>query len=83
MSDCAPLQPQLKKNLTKFSFFNDNPDAESIPDYFYFDLDTVRKKYPELDLDRLKSISLIFDKTPEGVVILDDISFVKLPTSAR
>ncbi|WP_172283432.1 chlorophyllase/cutinase-like alpha/beta fold protein [Chryseobacterium sp. LAM-KRS1] len=83
LSDCAPLQPQLKKNLTKFSFFNDNPDAESIPDYFYFDLDTVRKKYPELDLDKLKSISLIFDKTPEGVVILDDISFVKLPTSTR
>ncbi|WP_261511956.1 alpha/beta hydrolase [Chryseobacterium paludis] len=78
LSECAPLQPQLKKNLTKFSFFNDNGDAESIPDYFYFDLDILQKKYPTMDLNSLKSISFIFDKSPEGAIILDDVSFVKL-----
>ncbi|MBK1896241.1 alpha/beta hydrolase family protein [Chryseobacterium paridis] len=81
LSDCAPLQPQLKKNITKFAFFNDYVNAEAIPDYFYFDLDTLQKKYPALDLNGLKSISFIFDKTPEGVIILDDVSFVKLSGS--
>ncbi|ASK28902.1 hypothetical protein CEY12_01705 [Chryseobacterium sp. T16E-39] len=83
LSTCAPLQPQLKKNLTKFAFFDDNGDAESIPDYFYFDLDTLHKKYPTLDLNSLKSISLIFDKSPEGAIILDDVSFVKLSDSPK
>ncbi|ASW73903.1 hypothetical protein IQ37_17960 [Chryseobacterium piperi] len=79
LSECAPLQPQLKKNLTKLSFFNDNADAEAIPDFFYFDFNMLQKKYPQLDLGSLKSISFIFDKSPEGVIVLDDVSIVKLP----
>lgn len=79
LSECAPLQPQLKKNLTKFSFFNDSADAEAIPDFFYFDLDALQRKYPQLDLNSMKSISFIFDKSPQGVIVLDDVSFVKLP----
>ncbi|KAA2243432.1 hypothetical protein F0L74_13115 [Chitinophaga agrisoli] len=78
LSDCAPLQPQIKKKLTKFAYLNSNDDAESIPDFFYFNLDALQKKHPEFVLDKLHNVRLIFDRSKSGVIILDDIGFTDL-----
>jgi dienelactone hydrolase len=75
LSECAPLQPQIKKHLTKFAFLNTNDDAESIPDIFYFNLDKLHEKHPEFAMNKLHSLRFIFDRSPSGVVILDDVGF--------
>jgi dienelactone hydrolase len=78
LSDCAPLQPQIQKKLTKFACLNSNDDAESIPDFYYFDLDALQKKHPAFVMNKLRSVRLVFDKSPSGVIILDDVGFADL-----
>jgi hypothetical protein len=78
LSECMPLQPQIQKKLTKFAFLNQNDDAESIPDFFHFNLDTLQSKHPEFDMHRLRSIGFIFDQSKSGVIILDDVGFMAL-----
>lgn len=76
LSSCSPLQAQLQKKLTKVAFLNTNEDAEAIPDFFYFDLDTLKKNNAKLDLNNLRKVSFIFDQSPSGVIALDDIGFM-------
>lgn len=76
LSECMPLQPQIKKNLAKYAFLTSNDDAESIPDFFYFDLDALQKKHPEFVMNKLRSLQLIFDQSKAGVIILDDVGFM-------
>lgn len=78
LSECMPLQRQIKKKLTKYAFLNANDDAEAIPDFFYFNLDKLQPKYPNFSMNKLHSIRFIFDKSPSGVIILDDIGFMDL-----
>lgn len=78
LSECAPLQPQIKKKLTKFAFLNPFDDAETIPDLFYFNLDKLQQQHPEFVMNKLHSIRFIFDRSPSGVIILDDIGFTDL-----
>ncbi|SEL52575.1 poly(ethylene terephthalate) hydrolase family protein [Parapedobacter koreensis] len=78
LSNCSPLQPQLKKKLTKFAFLNTNDDAEPVPDFFYFDLDRLHREHPTFDQKNVRALSFIFDQSPAGVLILDDIGFMKL-----
>jgi len=78
LSQCAPLQPQIKKKLTKYAFLNANDDAEAIPDFFYFDLDELQKKHPGFSMNNLRSIGFVFDQSSSGVIILDDIGFMAL-----
>lgn len=79
LSDCAPLQPQIRKKLAKFSFLNPYDDAETIPDLFYFNLDKLHQQHPGFVMNKLHSIRFIFDKSPSGVIILDDLGFSQLP----
>ena len=76
LSECMPLQPQIKKNLAKYAFLTSNDDAESIPDFFYFNLDALQKKNPAFVMNKLRSIQLIFDQSKAGVIILDDVGFI-------
>ena len=77
LSECMPLQPQIKKNLAKYAFLTSNDDAESIPDFFYFNLDALQKKNPAFVMNKLRSIQLIFDQSKAGVIILDDVGFME------
>ncbi|MGH7483263.1 MAG: alpha/beta hydrolase family protein, partial [Longimicrobiales bacterium] len=36
------------------------------------------ERNPALDLSRLRTLALVFDRSPAGVVILDDVGFVRL-----
>jgi hypothetical protein len=70
------LQPRIQKNLTKFSFLEQEANSESIPDFFYYDIKKLSKKNKSFKIDQLKSISFVFDRTPSGVIILDDVGFM-------
>jgi len=78
LSACAPLQPQIQKHLAKFAFLSRDDDAESIPDLFYFNLDTLQKQHPDFMMHRLHSIGFVFDRSASGVVILDDVGLMAL-----
>ncbi|GAA0545258.1 poly(ethylene terephthalate) hydrolase family protein [Chitinophaga japonensis] len=78
LSACAPLQPQIQKKLAKFAFLSKDDDAESIPDFFYYNLDMLQKQHPAFLMNSLYSIGFIFDRTASGVVILDDVGLMEL-----
>lgn len=77
LSACKPLQPPMQKQLTKWSLFEEGDPSETIPDFFYFDLDALAQKNPEFRLQNLQSIQFLFNRTPSGSVILDNIGFMR------
>jgi len=76
LSSCSLLQPQIAKHLSKFDFLNDYPNSEAVPDFFYFDVAKALGDHSGFELNNLKEIRFIFDKTPSGEIIVDDISLI-------
>lgn len=76
LSDCSLLYPPIQKNLYKFSFLGQGANSESVPDFFYFDIDKLSKRNNSFSIDQLKFVRFIFNKTPSGVIILDDVGFM-------
>jgi hypothetical protein len=79
LSSCSLLQPQVAKNLSKFDVFNDYPNSEAVPDFFYFDIDKLLGAETKFEIKDLKEIKFIFNKTRSGDIILDDLSLVDKP----
>lgn len=73
LSQCSYLQPQIAKNISKFRILDDSPNSETIPDHFYYDLRTLAKSNPLFQVNRIKQIKLVFDKTASGAIVLDDV----------
>ncbi|GAB3010157.1 hypothetical protein GCM10027051_09640 [Niabella terrae] len=73
LSRCSYLQPRISKNISKFRIFNNSPNSEAIPDYFYFDLTGLAKANPAFHINELKQIKFLFDRTKSGSIVLDDI----------
>lgn len=80
LSSCSTLQPQIAKNLGKFSFFDDYPNSEAVPDFFYFDIAKLLNAETKLQLNDLKKIKFIFNKTRSGDIILDDLALIDKPS---
>jgi hypothetical protein len=76
LSTCSYLQPRIKNKITKLSFLNQNSVSEGIFDFFYFNLAHVTSLNPEFRIAELQKISFVFDRTPEGLIILDDLGFM-------
>lgn len=76
LSNCSLLQPQIAKHLSKFDFLNDYPNSEAVPDFFYFDLAKALGNHSDFELNDLKEIRFIFDKTPSADIIVDDIALI-------
>jgi hypothetical protein len=79
LSSCAYLQPQVAKNLSKFNLFNDYPNSEAVPDFFYFDVAKILGVHTPFQLNDLRNIKFVFDKTVSGDIILDDLSLINKP----
>jgi hypothetical protein len=76
LSSCSILQPQIAKHLSKFDFLNDYPNSETVPDFFYFNIAQALNSGAKFQIDDLKEIKFIFNKTPAGDIIVDDISLI-------
>lgn len=76
LSSCSLLQPQMAKNLSKFDLFNDYPNSEAVPDFFYFDIEKILGGNSLFKVNDLKKIRFIFNKTPSGDIIVDDIALI-------
>ncbi len=79
LSHCSVLQPQIAKNLGKFNFFNDYANSEAVPDFFYFDVAKLLNAETKFELNNLKEIKFIFNKTRSGDIIVDDLSLIDKP----
>jgi dienelactone hydrolase len=79
LGDYAPLRPPLVTQLAKSPFKIVLPEAEIVMQYYEFSLETFRALNPAFDPGSLQSIRFIFDQTPEGVVVLDNIGIRQEP----
>ncbi|MFH1194995.1 MAG: alpha/beta hydrolase [bacterium] len=75
------LTPQLKTELTKWNFIYDiasDKPVERVLQYVSIPTTHLESKNKVFDPGILKSIKFIFDKSPEGEIILDKIGYGEL-----
>ncbi|MBN1260933.1 MAG: MFS transporter, partial [Anaerolineae bacterium] len=75
LSAFAPLQPQIEVQLLKAAFMTDLPRGEIVFQSYAFPLSAFAEVNPALDAAQLAAIHFIFDRSEEGVIVLDDIGF--------
>jgi hypothetical protein len=76
LSKCSPLQPLLKRKMTKMSFMQTSGETESIQQFLYFPLNELDCTMQEFDIENIAGISFIFDRTPTGVIAVSNIGFI-------
>jgi predicted dienelactone hydrolase len=79
LSRFSYLQPQIVQTIMKAPFMNITGAAPSEPIFqsFEFPLADFVQADPAFDPASLATVRFIFDRTPAGVVVLDDIGFRK------
>jgi dienelactone hydrolase len=73
------LQPQITVQVRKADMFNTTKKSEPVFQSFTFPLADFVAVSPELDVTNLDAIRFVFDRTKEGVVILDNLAFTCFP----
>jgi len=79
LSSYAVLGLPLETNLAKPPFTIVLPLSEIVLQHYEFPLAAFRAENPAFDAGALASISLVFDRTPEGVIVLDKIGLREKP----
>jgi len=77
LSSFSYLQPKLKVILMKTDFLDNNNQSENVFKLFKFPLKKLIDKKLNFDYRNIKNIRFIFNKTKKGVVIIDNIGFMK------
>lgn len=75
LSHVSFLQPQLEAQLMKLAFLRDAPTSEVVFQSFAFPLADFAAMNPQLQVAKLVTVSLLFDQTPSGRVVLDNLGF--------
>ena len=75
LSRFSPVQPQLEVQLRKGFLDDPRTESEAVFQSFSFPLEWFRQANPDLDTSRPRRLELVFDRSPEGVVILDSVGF--------
>ena len=75
LSHYSFLQPQLEAKVMKADFMTDVAESEIVFQTFFFPLEDFTEDNPEFDPTCINEIKFIFDKSGEGVVIIDNIGF--------
>jgi hypothetical protein len=73
LSYYAALQPKIKVQVAKAAFMNRYADSEVVFQSFEFPLAAFSKANPSFHPEKLYKVAFVFDRTPKGVVVLDDI----------
>ncbi len=76
LSSFAPVQPTIKRKFTKLPFMQNQAESEIILQFFYFPLEQFAHEHPEFDFENINCMSFFFDKTQEGVVVVNNIGFI-------
>lgn len=75
LSHFSLLQPPLHVELGKLSWMGVLPRAEAMLQTFAFPLNDFTMHNPRFDPSALIEIRFVFDRSPTGAVILDDVGF--------
>jgi hypothetical protein len=67
------LQPQLKSRIMKADFLSKESTSEIVFQHFRFPIRAFTRANPMIDLEEIRQIDLIFDRSEEGVVVLDNL----------
>jgi len=74
LSSYSFLQPQIEDKIMKAGWMSSSmPSSEIVFQTFEFPLAEFVKVAPTFDTTSLATLRFIFDRTPAGVVVLDDI----------
>ena len=77
LSHFSALQRELKIRVWKSQFITNKDESENIFQTFSYPLEDITKLNASFDSKSIQKIAFIFDKTFEGVIILDNIGFMK------
>jgi len=77
LSRFAPLQREIEVVIKKTAFIKDEKQSEKVFQTFYFPADDFRKINPDFNTSGLHEVKLIFDKSESGVIVIDNIGFMK------
>jgi len=69
------LQPQIESAIMKADFLTKESKSEVIFQHFRFPLKVFSEINPALDLMGIRKIQLVFDRSNEGVLVLDNLGF--------
>lgn len=74
LSSYTYLVPSLYTNVMKASFLDPLSQTDHIFQTFEYPLSEFMKQNPQFDPDNIQSMSLIFNISSEGLIILDDVA---------
>ena len=77
LSAYSYLSRQLEPKLMKADFMTDVAKSDLVFQVFFFPLSKFREQNARLDIGRIQEINFVFDRTEEGVVVIDNIGFWK------
>jgi len=73
LSHFSLLQPPLRVNLGKASWMSPLPRSEPVFQTFAFHLSDFAAQNPRFNPSQLSQIRFVFDRSPAGVIILDEV----------
>jgi hypothetical protein len=71
------LYPQVRSYTRRFGALTSIPSSEVVMRRYSFPLKDFVAINPRLDLKRLRSVRFDFDRTPRGVIALDDVGLAR------
>jgi hypothetical protein len=77
LSHYSYLQHQLEAKIMKADFMTKTAKSEIVFQTFFLPLADFKEIKPEFNPDAIEEISFVFDRTGEGVVVIDNIGFWK------
>jgi hypothetical protein len=77
MSTYSYLSRQLEPKLMKAEFMTDIAKSDLVFQVFFYPLTAFREQNTQLDIGCIQEIRFLFDRTKDGVVVIDNIGFWK------
>ena len=75
LSHYSYLQSQLEAKIMKADLMTKTAKSEIVFQTFFLPLADFKEKNPAFNPDAIKEISFVFDRTGEGVIVIDNIGF--------
>ncbi len=77
ISSFSALQRAIEVTYLKTDFLTDEKESEKIFQTFYFPIQDFVNTNPNFDISTLQKIEFVFNKSKSGVVVIDNIGFMK------
>lgn len=74
LSDYSYLQRQITVDVLKNTELQTTKTSEAVYNTFFIDIKKVSEKSPEFNFKAISSMTFLFDKTKQGVIVLDKVT---------